>query len=105
MHIPANGQDVGITDGVPARSEHEKLPVEELHDAQQLIVGHNLLEVEFNVGKDRRQALLVHVQEAGIDDRLGQRSGIGPPTLHQADNQYRHGGKAARQACDNHRWG
>jgi hypothetical protein len=71
VHIPASGQDVGIMDGVPARSRREKLSVEELHDARQLIVSHNLLEAEFGVGRDRPQALLVHVWEAGIDDRLG----------------------------------
>jgi len=73
MHIPASGQDVRIMDGVPARSGHEELPVEELHYARQLVVRHNLLEGEFDVGKDRRQALLVHAREAGINDRLGSR--------------------------------
>ena len=73
VHIPASGQDVGITDGVPTRSGHEELPVEELHDARQLVVSHDLLEAEFDVGEDRRQELLIHAWEAGIDDRLGPR--------------------------------
>mmetsp|Transcript_10524 Transcript_10524/g.29573 ORF Transcript_10524/g.29573 Transcript_10524/m.29573 type:complete len:518 (+) Transcript_10524:2164-3717(+) len=71
VHVTASGQNIGVTDGIAARSGHEELSVQELHDTTKLVVGNDLLEAELQVSEDGSKALLVDGGETSIHNGLG----------------------------------
>mmetsp|Transcript_2175 Transcript_2175/g.3567 ORF Transcript_2175/g.3567 Transcript_2175/m.3567 type:complete len:805 (-) Transcript_2175:182-2596(-) len=70
MHVASGRKDIRVTDRVTARSRHQELTVQELHDTTQFVVGNNLLQAKFQVFHDTLQTLFLYVGETSIDDSL-----------------------------------
>mmetsp|Transcript_52226 Transcript_52226/g.77994 ORF Transcript_52226/g.77994 Transcript_52226/m.77994 type:complete len:256 (-) Transcript_52226:2344-3111(-) len=70
MHVPASWEHVGVSDGITTWGRHQEFTVEQLHDTTEFVVRNNLLEAEFQVCNQVRQAILRHLIESSIDDSL-----------------------------------